>query len=140
VTNWHFIEVPDLTWIVVTIVGLVVFLNAFLGFWLCARTRKVWRVVLHRKSVPISNLVFIQLAMLMLGIASVVCIAVFEHDKSGMQVVWSTHFVQGFLMYTPFWRGNIDLSNSLVAWLKSWNSSIFNRTSPFIVNFIQTLV
>jgi N6-adenosine-specific RNA methylase IME4 len=45
--NWHFKSKPDLTWILTTAVGLSVFCYGFVGFWLCERKRKLWRINLH---------------------------------------------------------------------------------------------
>lgn len=46
--DWHLKSKPDLAWITATVVGLVVFLYGFIGFWLCERKRKLWRINLHR--------------------------------------------------------------------------------------------
>jgi hypothetical protein len=46
--DWHFESVPDFAWIVTGVAGLLIFLYGFLGFWLCERKRKLWRINLHR--------------------------------------------------------------------------------------------
>ena len=47
VDNWHFDSKPDITWAVNIAVGGVVFLYGFVGFWLCERKRKLWRINIH---------------------------------------------------------------------------------------------
>ena len=47
VDNWHFASSPDVSWIVTTAVGLAIFLYGFIGFWLCDRKRKLWRITFH---------------------------------------------------------------------------------------------
>ena len=46
--DWRMTSRPDFAWVLVTAAGLVVFLYGFIGFWLCERKRKLWRINLHR--------------------------------------------------------------------------------------------
>jgi len=45
--NWHFDSRPEIAWIVSTAVGVIIFLYGFVGFWLCERKRKLWRINIH---------------------------------------------------------------------------------------------
>ncbi len=46
--NWHFDSLPEIPWIINIVVGVVIFLYGFVGFWLCERKRKLWRINIHR--------------------------------------------------------------------------------------------
>ena len=100
--NWHFYSKPEPAWIASVVVGGTVFLYGFFGFWLCERKRKLWRINVHcmdpfvRK---IYDVVSLQVLLTLLTAGSVVCIVLFERDKLGKRVVWSTFIVQGFLLY-----------------------------------------
>jgi hypothetical protein len=50
--DWRMTSRPDFAWVLVTAAGLVVFLYGFIGFWLCERKRKLWRINLHRTPPP----------------------------------------------------------------------------------------
>jgi hypothetical protein len=52
IDNWDFVGRPDLTWIYSVVIGVVVFMYGFAGFWLCERKRKLWRISLHCTSPP----------------------------------------------------------------------------------------
>jgi hypothetical protein len=72
--------------------------------------------------------------MFLLTAFTVVCIVIFEHDKVGDHPVWSTFFVQGFLLYgLVVVLANIDSSKSLELQTKPWSSLLFMKTRRFIV-------
>src|SRR5271170_4691031 len=55
-TNWHFFERPDLSWAYAVTVGGMIFTYGFVGFWLCERKRKMWRINVHCMSLLLNLL------------------------------------------------------------------------------------
>jgi hypothetical protein len=57
ITNWHFFERPDVSWAYAVAVGGTLFGYGFVGFWLCERKRKLWRINLHCMSLLFNVLI-----------------------------------------------------------------------------------
>jgi len=52
--NWKFASKPDMAWLLVMAIGLVVLIYGFVGIWIVERRRKIWRINLHC-SFPLPN-------------------------------------------------------------------------------------
>lgn len=103
IDNWHFDSFPDFPWIIVMAVGLIMFSYGFLGFWLCERKLKIWRINVHciffiKYFKELRDTVFIQFLLPFMTTGSLICIVLFEKDKVGNRIVWATFIVQGFLL------------------------------------------
>jgi len=46
--DWHLKEMPDWPWIFNLLIGVLIMIYGFFGFWLAERRRLVWRISAHR--------------------------------------------------------------------------------------------